>query len=310
MQHRSAFIAFLCLAGLIVPVISRLLAGTPNTLAWLVDLASHWQGLFLGGLILFSAVSMWREKRMALLLLAAPLPWFTASESAPRTTAEGPQLNVAAVNVGLASRRPDALLEWLDGQGIDVVALSEVSPDYAKALQVKSSLAHHRLEPSSGPFGLALLSRYPLVESEVLRDADRIPRIQATLLWSGQAVTVTAVHPMPPLSPHFHGARDEHLRTAAQQNGPSTRPGLLLGDLNASPWSTGMLGPTESGYRRATGLRPTWPAALHGLIGIPIDQILVSRHWAVRDSGTGPVLTSDHVPVWANLILRANGTGQ
>lgn len=309
MRYRSTVFAFLCLAGLFLPVVSRSFAGMPNTLAWLLDLASHWQWLFLAGLVLFGAISMWRERRMALLLLATPLPWLTASEPAPATRGEGPQLRVAATNVGLASRKPDTLLDWLDKQGIDLVALSEVSPAYAQALQEHSGFGYRRLEPSRGPFGLALLSRHPLVESEVLRDADRIPRIRATLLWQGRAVTVTAVHPMPPLSIYFHGARNDLLRTAANQAGPETRPGLLLGDLNASPWSSGMLGPSAAGFRRATGLWPSWPAVLHGFLGIPIDQILVSGHWGVTDSGTGPILTSDHIPVWANLSLRSDRTG-
>jgi len=305
MMGRAALLAWLSLAGLLVPVITRMLADTQSTLAWLIDLASHWQWVFLGGLLLFTTISAWRDKRMAFLLLAAPLPWFTASDPALPARADTPLLKVAAANVGMANKEPGPLLDWLDAQSIDLVALSEVSPAYAHALESKSGFDHQQLVPRSGPFGIALLSRHPLIEVEVLQDADRIPRIRATLLWREQPVTVTAIHPMPPISSHYHHTRNDRMRTAAQDAGTPTRPGLLLGDFNASPWSSGMLGPTEAGYRRATALWPTWPAALRGLVGIPIDQILVTDHWAVSAAGTGPVLDSDHIPVWVSLSLRA-----
>lgn len=283
-----------------------MLSQDANTLAWLVDLASHWQWLFFGGLILFGTIAALLEKRMAFLLLAAPLPWFTASQSAPTTNADAPALKIAAANVGLASKQPGPLFDWLDAGGFDLVVLSEVSPAYALALRARSNFEYQHLVPRSGPFGLALLSRYPLVDPQDLQDEEGIPRIQATMRWQGQPVTVTAVHPMPPLSAHYHHARNAQLRTAAREAEVSGHPSLLLGDLNASPWSAGMLGPSDTGYRRATGLWPTWPAELRGLVGIPIDQVLVSGHWAVVGAGTGPVLDSDHIPVWASLSLLAD----
>jgi endonuclease/exonuclease/phosphatase (EEP) superfamily protein YafD len=308
-KRRSVLLAWLCLAGLLTPIITRILADTEHTLAWLIDLASHWQWVFLGGLLLFGTIAAWCDKRLAFLLLAAPLTWFTASERAPATSLDAPILKVAAANVGLGNQEPEALLNWLDAKGIDLVALSEVTPTYAQALQTMSSFDYQHIVPRSGPFGLALLSRHPLVEPKVLQDADNIPRIQATVLWQEQPLTVTALHPMPPLSAHYHYVRNERLRAAAQEAATTTRPGVLLGDLNASPWSAAMLGLTEAGYRRATGLQPTWPAVMQGLVGIPIDQILVSDHWGVRDAGNGPTLASDHIPVWASLSLRSAKPG-
>lgn len=306
MKHRSVLLAWLSLVGLLVPVITRMLEDMNHTLAWLIDLASHWQWAFLVGLLLFSAISLSGEKRWAFLLLAVPLPWLAASEPAPITVFDAPRLKIAAANVGVTNKEPAPLLNWLDEQRIDLVALSELSPAYAGELQSHSSFRYHHLVPRQSPFGLALLSRHPLIETEVIQDEDGIPHIRTTLLWQEQPVTVTAVHPMPPLSPHFHQARNARLRAAAQETEPPARPRILMGDLNASPWSSGMQGLTEAGYRRATGLWPTWPATLRGILGIPIDQILVTKHWSVEEAGTGPVLASDHIPVWATL---SRGTG-
>jgi endonuclease/exonuclease/phosphatase (EEP) superfamily protein YafD len=51
----------------------------------------------------------------------------------------------------------------------------------------------------------------------------------------------------------------------------------------------------------ATGLAPTWPAVLHGVGGIPIDQVLASRDWRLVPNNRGPAVGSDHLPVLARL---------
>jgi hypothetical protein len=204
MRQRRVVLAALCLAGLLVPLITRMLSQEATTLAWLVDLASHWQWLFLGGLVLFGTMAALLDKRMAFVLLATPLPWFTASAPAPATGADTQPFKVAAANVGMGNKEPGALLDWLDAGGFDLAVLSEVSPAYAQALRTRSGFEYQHLVPRNTPFGLALLSRPPLVEPADLQDRDGIPRIQATVLWRGQPVTVAAVHPMPPLSAHYH----------------------------------------------------------------------------------------------------------
>ena len=307
MKRRSIVLASACLVGLFLPVVTRLLDGNGHAAAWLIDLASHWQWVFLAGLVLFGTVAVWGRRPWVALFLAAPLPWLTASAQAPVTVPGKPQLKVAAANVGLATRDPGPLLGWLEAQNVDLAALSEVTPAFADALRTRSRFQFSHLEPRHGPFGLALLSKQPLVEPTVSQDRDGIPHIRATVLWQDRPVTVTAVHPMPPLSAHYHETRNQRLRDAALEAASTAQPGILLGDLNASPWSSAMLGPAAAGFHRATGLAPTWPAALRGVLGIPIDQVLVSRHWSVAESGTGPVMASDHLPVWASISLLPHG---
>jgi endonuclease/exonuclease/phosphatase (EEP) superfamily protein YafD len=122
-------------------------------------------------------------------------------------------------------------------------------------------------------------------------------------------VSVTVVHPMPPIAPRYHRARNQQLRIAARESEPARRAGVLLGDLNATPCSSGLAGLADEGFRRATGLSPTWPAILGGLLGIPIDQVLVTPHWSVTTSGSGPRIGSDNFPVWARLSLSADEPG-
>ena len=105
---------------------------------------------------------------------------------------------------------------------------------------------------------------------------------------------------------------DAWVRQVAQ----SDMPVIVTGDFNLTPWS-----PRFRAAWRASGLTfagdyrlwpKTWPAhavpwkylpaVLIG--GIPIDHVLVSRHFAVAAIRRGPYIGSDHYPVLADLYLR------
>ncbi len=153
---------------------------------------------------------------------------------------------------------------------------------------------------------LALLSRLPLQNGQVLRDSDDIPRIEATLRSGAQAISLSLVHPMPPLSPYWHHKRNLGLQVALQRNAAQGLPGLLAGDLNASPWSQATRELHELGWYRASDLQATWPALGRGWFGIAIDQVLVRGPWRVAEQGLGLDLGADHLPRRLHLQLLEN----
>jgi endonuclease/exonuclease/phosphatase (EEP) superfamily protein YafD len=77
-------------------------------------------------------------------------------------------------------------------------------------------------------------------------------------------------------------------------------PVLLLGDLNASPWSYPFRRLLEgSGLRDGSlgrGFQPTWPTGLWPLL-IPLDHSLHSAGIGIQDRIVGPAVGSDHYPV-------------
>ena len=94
--------------------------------------------------------------------------------------------------------------------------------------------------------------------------------------------------------------RDGQLAELATLVGHQRHPVMLLGDLNASPWSypfrrllrdTGLLN-----SMRGWGVQPTWPAPL-GPLGIPIDHVLHSEEIRITRRSTGPWIGSDHLPL-------------
>jgi endonuclease/exonuclease/phosphatase (EEP) superfamily protein YafD len=86
----------------------------------------------------------------------------------------------------------------------------------------------------------------------------------------------------------------------------SDPPALVMGDLNATPWSRpfaelrahGGLCDSRAGF----GVQPSFPSASAAL-RIPIDHLLASCSIGVRDRRIGPDVGSDHLPVILDLVV-------
>lgn len=297
-------LAIACLVGLVSPILSHNSVRSDGVLFWLIDLAAHWQWLFLVGFVVAAAQMTLSNARWGVLFLAAPLPFLTSSAQAPKVAEEGAMFTVVSVNVGMRNVDPGPLIDWVTRERADVVALFEVSPEYAAKLDVDADFPFQKIVPRRDPFGIGVISRYPMKAVDVIRDDDGIAHIEADLEWQHQTLKVIAMHPMPPIEPRFGLVRDAKLQTAAKKLADQGSPGIVVGDMNATPWSSAFNGLAEHGLRRVTGLDPSWPVAFGGFMGIPIDHVLVSAHWGWVENHIGPDLGSDHFPVIARLVLR------
>lgn len=282
----------LCLA---LPLLNRLLPPSANTLAWLIDLAAHWQLLYAPLWLALCLLCALRSRRWLLLAPVALLPLWSASACLPHDDGIAPELIVVAANVHVGNRDSGPLVAWLRAQPADVVVISELTPEYAEALvrQLGDDYPHRALSPRSSPFGIGILSQRVLYGTRAFSDGDA-QTIIATVR-AGQSTTrILAAHPMPPLAAEWHGKRD-HLLTIAGETADT--PLIVAGDLNATPWSTALIGAGRHGLLRTTGFAPTWPLTGRGAIGIPIDHVLASGHWRRGQASRGPDIGSDHFPV-------------
>ncbi len=307
-QRRLPWWMGACALGLLTPLLTQALPrDVTGTVAWLVDLVAHWQWLFVACLVLGLVTAVFIARRCLFLALLLPLPWFTASPVLPVGT-DGLTLTVASANVHVSTTQVGPLAQWLAQDEPDVVVLLEVSRALGPQLASITQYPHQLVHADDSPFGIAVLSKWPLTNAAVKQDADGTAHIEAELVRGQQPVQVLAFHPMPPLSPYFHAARNQALRRFARHLQATDRPALLVGDLNATPWSSAFAGLEALGLRRTTGLRPTWPAWGQGLWGIPIDHVLASHHWRVVREHLGPDLGSDHLPTVVQLVLTPTAT--
>ncbi len=300
----ARLLALGCVVALALPLLFRHLPSDGesawSTMLWLLDLAAHWQWLFAILLVVLCAIIglvAHRDRRWWALIPLAAMPIWTASpaiEDAGKN--ERAELSVVVANVHAGYRDPRPLLDWLKEHPADVVVLLELTPAYAEALTaVSTDYPHREFLPDDSPFGIGLLSRRPLAGFEAHASADNIPFLLATLdTPSGQARLI-AVHPMPPLAPHWRRERDLLLELAARDS--EAVPTLVVGDLNATPWSTALLSPRMRNLRRTSGFAPTWRPFGGGFFGLPLDHVLASPHWRRVDTQRGPDIGSDHLPI-------------
>jgi endonuclease/exonuclease/phosphatase (EEP) superfamily protein YafD len=308
---RARVLAVLSLLGLLIPLVARLPLENPD-LVWLLDTAGHGQWFYLVGLAVFGTIAGILDRHWLILMMALPLPWLTAAETLASAQGEGPGFSLISANVHFENRDPARLLKWINQRRPDVVILLEIAPGFTQSLTLDmDAYPHRQLLPEHSPFGIGLFSRIPFRAISVDYGTDGIPRIDAELPWQDRQITLVAFHPMPPLTAAYRSTRDRKLLSLATMATASANPTLIAGDFNTSPWSRAFSGLAETGMKSAGGITPTWPAILQGIMGIPMDLVVASKHWARVDHETGPDIGSDHLPVFTRLqMVESVGGGR
>ena len=294
------------------------LAGLLAPLGWPFELFVHFR---------------WQVGAAALALLLASLvlrrPWMmvvacvtVATQSLPgalmsgRAAAHEPaalscnddQLRVVTANARFSNTQHAAMVAWLSRSDADIIALQEVTPQWALALEpLARSYPYRKVMSRDDAYGIALLSRWPLDDVWPVDFADDgLPSLVANVDVHGRRLRVIALHARWPVVPGLQVARDRALRQAAALALTQPESTILLGDLNLTPYAPAFARlVTESGLRDAfdgEAWRPTWQAGFWPL-ALPIDHVLVPRGSCVTGHLIGPYLGSDHRPLQVTLHL-------
>ncbi|MFM8413809.1 MAG: endonuclease/exonuclease/phosphatase family protein [Planctomycetota bacterium] len=289
------------------------LAGFLGRWHWLLDLTSHFRWYWLVAAVAWLAVAAWRRSRPArwCLVLAATanavamLPFWLPP--AADSGAGGDPLEIVSLNVFADNEQQDRVLAYLRERDADVVVLIEVDAAWAQAFEALAALYPHRVvEPRDDKFGIAVLSRLPLESPRVERVAAGPPVILATLPRGGRGCLLVAAHPQAPITADWSARRDAQLAAIGDIAAMESRPVIVAGDLNATPWSHGfrqlirLRGLRDSAQGR--GVQPTWNAR-YWAPRIPIDHVVVSPEVQVISRTIGPDVGSDHLPVEATLLV-------
>ena len=312
---RTKWVLWLCaLFSLSAPVLHIIPFNELEDVQWALELISHWQWVYLvAGVtclaVLVIAKRAWWPLIPSLVLGAS---FFVQSATLDRSigvVGSKPVLRVGTANLNFDTTNFSPLVGWLlSGEAPDVVFLQEFTGLAQQALQ-SPELAQrypHRVEaPQPDQFGLAILSRHPLSDVQKVEPADMQAtlRLRATLTWAGDAVRLSAIHPMPPLNAVYAQLRDQALVEEAHHLSQSGGLALMAGDFNTTPWAKGMFA-IDSQLKRANGLAGSWPNAFGWMSVLPLDHVLASSGWRLAGSGRGPDVGSDHRPVVVQLVAR------
>ncbi len=297
-------------------VVGRLDLGFASTLAnpWAVQCC-----VTLAGLAVTAALV--RRPRLSVVTTACAawafgvvLPTLTPHDAPPAPPGAAP-IRVVEANVCNRTKPTDAAIASLRGERPDLLAILELTDGWEGALErVRGELPYAVIGSQSQlGSGLALYSRYPLRNSRVTvacEGADR--QIEVTVDHPSGPIRVFVIHPLSPRSVERATLRDRELAILAERCAASDAPTLVIGDFNETPFGktyASFIGRT--GYEAArgvAGLAPTWPAEVDGwmmpaAVRIPIDHVVMSRHFVANAFRVANHIGSDHMPIVADLAF-------
>ncbi len=315
-QRRGSSAHRIGAAGLLAAAGAVSLLGFLGSLHWALDLLSHFRVQYLVVLavtaLLLAALRRWRPAALAGALaavnLAAILPLYSGGTTRPAASAG--TLRAMLINVNTRSGDPQRVAAAVAELAPDVLALEEVNQQWLEDLGPSlAGFAHSVAEPRDDNFGIALFSRFPVTRSRIawIGEAE-VPSAEAVIRTPGGPCTVLVTHPLPPGGGEYSRLRNAQLAALPAWVREAEPPVLLLGDLNASPWSPHFRRLLrDSGLQdsaRGWGVQPTWPV-FNPLLRIPIDHALHSPGIGIVRRAIGPDVGSDHFPLIVDFAVEA-----
>ncbi len=280
------------------------------------ELLSHFQAQYflaaLGCAAVLALLRRWRWCAVSLASLvlagAAVGPYQDAGQAAHADIiATGPSVRVLLVNVLLANREHDRVLELVRNADADVLVFQEVNQRWKSALQpITAAYPYVAGKTREDPFGTLVYSRLPILDQGTLpHDAAGRSSLRLVIDVHGTPLSVVCTHPKPPLLEGSFALRNEQIDHVIRLVETLPRPLVLVGDINMtmwSPWFRRLCDRTDlASVRRGMGVLGSWPAALPGFMRIPIDHVLVSPDVTVGGCWLGDAVGSDHLPLIVDL---------
>ncbi|MEO8082468.1 MAG: endonuclease/exonuclease/phosphatase family protein [Ardenticatenales bacterium] len=302
--------------GLLTLTPGLALAVRRRQLAWTVAIGVPWL------ISAYSVARLWAPPLAArsAAVLAEPNAADDAPDPGPGSIATD-GLRIVVFNVWGVNPTPERIAPYLAASDADVAVLIELRPPLAARLAADPGWPFDAITtaPRDDFFGVGVYVRRDAASrglrvtdaiTDVLRPDDerQRPYARATLHWAGRSATLVAAHPPPPMGAAMTRERDAALAAASSILAGAGRPGILCGDINATPWSTGRRAARSAAplvdATLGHGYLGTWPAPLGRFLGIPIDVCLIDPSLASVAASVGPVLGSDHRPLHVTLRWR------
>jgi endonuclease/exonuclease/phosphatase family metal-dependent hydrolase len=244
-------------------------------------------------------------------LLCSTIPAIGLPAHVPPSGGMSPALRLFNANLHAANPDVAPIAEEIRAAAPDLVALQEVDPDGAAGLLrsgVVARFPYRMTEVRYGASGIALWSRFPLAESQVL-DLGGMPFIRATVALGARRLRFYTFHVVAPVG-EDRARWKAQLRGVDEELRRERRPLVVAGDFNATrhhPSFRRLLSHrlADAHERRGRGWATTWPRGRWPLPPLMrLDHVLVTPEVTVRSVREGVGRGSDHRPIVADLVLR------
>jgi endonuclease/exonuclease/phosphatase (EEP) superfamily protein YafD len=284
------------------------LAGRLSWRAWPLGLMSNFPVQLLALAMVLLVVAAGLRARVTLVIAGASvlvngavIVQTLATDAPP--VAAGPRLEIGHLNAQTRSIDVDALGRFILTERPDVfVVLDPDQPDVPALTRAAPGYAVRRV----GPWGMpdpgyvrtVVFSRAPLRTVDQPSDHDvGNGAVEFTVDLGGAPIAVLVLGTVSPTTPGRAGDRDRALDAAARwsrRHGPRR---VVMGDLNATPWSPAFRALLDDGRLESSldgfGIQVTWPSD-NQLMSIPIDHALLGPGLATADRRTGSSFGSEH----------------
>jgi endonuclease/exonuclease/phosphatase (EEP) superfamily protein YafD len=221
-------------------------------------------------------------------------------------------LTVLQINVWKLNTKPQDVVAFITQKQPDVVAISEYTPRMHQAMgaallaQYPYRVVRHHHEET------ALYSKYPLQlhrhwwtqHDHKLSEPNVESVIACRIQLKGQPVDVLMMHTLSPVDGHRYHHQQAHMAMLEDHTAEMAPTMVLLGDLNATPWSwttrrlLRQLDLTDS--EEGTMIVPTWPQWFPLL---PLDHVFYRGRLRLISRQVLPAIGSDHLPVLVKFAL-------
>jgi endonuclease/exonuclease/phosphatase (EEP) superfamily protein YafD len=282
---------------------------------WIFDLAAALRVHYALGFLMLAVLFASTRHRWLLAVsvlglltnLALIVPLYVGGPG--QVAADAPVVRVMFLNTQIRGADVNEVIEDLTRGEPDLVFLSAATDRWADALEeapIPYTVAQRR--PRGVDLELVVLARMGLSVETSLQDfgeGGRDMAVQALSLGE-TPLQFLAMHPVSPATPERAAAHREQMEAIAEWVSRQDDPVVVLGDLNATPWSSAFQMLTAEGdlvnSQKGFGVQASWPAFL-GPFGVPIDHVLHSQGLTTVERSLGPGYGSEHRSVHVAIAL-------
>lgn len=286
------------------------LAGFAGEWIWWLDVLANFRPQYLVVLTVFGVAilfSKWRWAGYAVLVVAAinfllVAPLYLGSPGAADPSRPG--LRIISFNLLSSNQEYGAVIDYIRSSDADLVFLHEASRPWEAAIS-QAGLDYEFIRARSEDliFGTVILARDE-VEAVSYGFAETQPRAVGLTYYPDDwpvSVEILSIHTHSPTTRDRAALRDAQLDFAAEWAADRDGAYIIVGDLNATPWSASFRHLLSTGdlhnSQRGFGLQPSFPVNQLAVLRVPIDHLVHSDVISVRDRKLGPDLGSDHFPL-------------
>lgn len=276
--------------GLLLISCSVIMVWEPGWIISAIDALRIPYAIFLVAFVMFfflrSNYALATAGGIALLIIAPGIwPYFKTANETPAERRQEKKAVVEAditilhFNVKENNKKIQTVAEAALSSGATIVSLQELRPASFRIVDslMRNKYPYRYSELDYPGFGMALYSQIPLADTQTIAQ-EYFPLLYASVRAQGQTVHLLAGTTSTPTNDKDFKQQAAEFTFMAQQVQALEGPVVLMGDMNAVPWSEHMQALLEKTQLLDSrkDLSATYPA--QSPMQIPIDYILHSRH--------------------------------